>query len=244
MQSKRKIIHIDEDLCDGCGQCMIACAEAAIELVDGKARVVADRYCDGLGACLGECPQGALTIIEREAEEFDEKAVEDRLHQQQLQDAGMPAHSCPSAQTRQFAACPSSKPSQGGASDSQLSTWPVQLKLVSPDAPFLENADLLVAADCTPFAYPDVHRDFLKGRVLLCGCPKLDDQEAYVQKFAAIFKRNEIKSVTVLIMDVPCCGGLPLIVAKGMQAAGRKVTIETVVVGIEGGIIKRTKSVA
>jgi len=244
MQSKRKIIHIDADLCDGCGQCMIACAEAAIELVDGKARVVADRYCDGLGACLGECPQGALTIIEREAEEFDEKAVEDRLFQQQLQDAGMSAHSCPSAQTRQFAACPASKPSRGGASDSQLSTWPVQLKLVAPDAPFFENADLLVAADCTAFAYPDIHRDFFKGRVVLCGCPKLDDQEAYVQKFTSIFKRNAIKSITVLVMEVPCCGGMPMIIQKAMQAAGRKVPVETVVVGIEGGIIKRTKSTA
>jgi Pyruvate/2-oxoacid:ferredoxin oxidoreductase delta subunit len=240
MSLKRKIIHIDEDLCDGCGQCMIACAEAAIELVDGKARVVADRYCDGLGACLGECPQGALTIVEREAEEFDEKAVEDRLLQQQLQDAGMPAHSCPSAQTRQFAACPSSKPSQGRASDSQLSTWPVQLRLVSPDAPFLQGADLLVAADCTAFAYPDVHRDFFKGRVVLCGCPKLDDQEQYVQKFTEIFKRNAIKSVTVLVMEVPCCGGMPMIIQKAMQAAGKKTHMEIVTIGIEGDIIQRS----
>lgn len=240
MTVTRKIIQIDEDLCDGCGQCMIACAEAAIELVDGKARVVADRYCDGLGACLGECPQRALTINEREAEEFDEQAVEDRLLQQQLQDAGMTAHSCPSAQTRQFAACPSSKSSQGGASDSQLSTWPVQLRLVAPDAPFLQGADLLVAADCTAFAYPDVHRDFFKGRVVLCGCPKLDDQEQYVQKFTEIFKRNAIKSVTVLVMEVPCCGGMPMIIQKAMQAAGKKLALETVVVGIEGGIIRRS----
>ena len=189
----------------------------------------------------GRVSSGCLTIVEREAEEFDEKAVEDRLLQQQLQDAGMPAHSCPSAQTRQFAACPSSKPSQGRASDSQLSTWPVQLRLVAPDAPFLENADLLVAADCTAFAYPDVHRDFFKGRVVLCGCPKLDDQEAYVQKFTAIFKRNAIKSVTVLVMEVPCCGGMPMIIQKAMEAAGTKVALETVVVGIEGGIISGVK---
>jgi ferredoxin len=221
---------------------MIACAEAAIEIIDGKARVVADRYCDGLGACLGECPQGALTIIEREAEEFDEKAVEERLFQQQSQDAGMLPHSCPSVQTRQFVACPSSKPSQMGPSDSQLSTWPVQLRLVSPDSPFLQGADLLVAADCTPFAYPDVHRDFFKGRVVLCGCPKLDDQEAYVQKFSAIFKRNAISSVTVLVMEVPCCGGMPVIIQKAMDAAGVKVPMETVTIGIEGGIIKRTKT--
>jgi len=240
MKSKRKIIQIDEDLCDGCGQCAIACAEAAIEIIGGKARVVAERYCDGLGACIGECPQGALTIIEREAEEFDEQAVHARVNeQQQWQEAAKLSHQCPSAQTRQFAARGPSASVQAAPSQSQLSTWPVQLKLVAPDAPFLENADLLVAADCTPFAYPDVHRDFLKGRVLLCGCPKLDDQEAYVQKFTSIFKRNSIRSVTVLIMEVPCCGGMPMIIQKAMQAAGRKVPVETVVIGIEGGIIRR-----
>ena len=245
MTITRKIIQIDESLCDGCGQCMIACAEAAIEIIDGKARVVADRYCDGLGACLGECPQGALTIIEREAEEFDEKAVHARVQeQQQWQEAEKLTRQCPSAQTRQFASRGPSASAQAAHSQSQLSTWPVQLKLVAPDAPFLENADLLVAADCTPFAYPDVHRNFLRGRVLLCGCPKLDDQEAYVQKFTSIFKRNAIKSVTVLIMEVPCCGGMPIIVEKAMQAAGCKVPVETVVVGIEGGIIKRMKSAA
>jgi ferredoxin len=245
MQSKRKIIHIDEDRCDGCGQCAIACAEAAIEIIDGKARVVADRYCDGLGACIGECPQGALKIVEREAEEFDEQAVHARVQEQkQWQEAEKLTHQCPSAQTRQFAPRSPSASEQRAPSQSQLSTWPVQLRLVAPDAPFLENADLLVAADCTPFAYPDLHRDFLKGRVLLCGCPKLDDQEAYVQKFTSIFKRNTIKSVTVVVMEVPCCGGMPKIIEKGMQAAGRKVPVETVVVGIEGAIIRRIPSAA
>jgi len=244
MTITRKIIQIDENLCDGCGQCVIACAEAAIEIIDGKARVVADRYCDGLGACLGECPQNALTIIEREADAFDEKAVEDRLLQQQLQDAGIPARHCPSTQTRQFAACPTPAPSQHGASDSQLSTWPVQLKLISPDAPFLQDADLLVASDCTPFAYPDFHADFLQNRVLVSGCPKLDDQEAYVQKFTSIFEHNTIKSVTVVVMEVPCCNGMPMIVEKALQASGKKVPVETVVIGIEGGIIRRTPSAA
>ena len=240
MTITRKIIQIDESLCDGCGQCMIACAEAAIELVDGKARVIADRYCDGLGACLGECPQGALTIIEREAEEFDEKAVHERVQeQQQWQEAEKLSHQCPSAQTRQFASRGPSVSAQTSPSQSQLSTWPVQLRLVAPDAPFLQGADLLVAADCTPFAYPDVHRDFFKGRVVLCGCPKLDDQEQYVQKFTEIFKRNAIKGVTVLVMEVPCCGGMPVIIQKAMQAAGRNVPVETVVVGIEGGIVRR-----
>jgi Pyruvate/2-oxoacid:ferredoxin oxidoreductase delta subunit len=244
MQSKRKIIHIDENLCDGCGQCVIACAEAAIEIIDGKARVVADRYCDGLGACLGECPRGALTIVEREAEAFDEQAVEERLLHQQLQDAHISVSQCPSAQARQISACPSASVSRVSSSGSPLSTWPVQLKLVAADAPFLENADLLVAADCTPFAYPDVHSDFLKGRVLLCGCPKLDDQEAYVQKFTSIFKHNSIRSVTVLIMEVPCCGGMPKIIEKAMKAAGCTIPVDTVVVGIEGGIVRRTHCAA
>jgi len=239
MTTTRKIIQIDENLCDGCGQCVIACAEAAIDIIDGKARVVADRYCDGLGACLGECPQGALTIIEREAEEFDEKAVEARVLQQQLQGSEITIPQCPSAQTRQFAQRSSSASAQAASSQSELSTWPVQLNLIAADAPFLEDADLLVAADCTPFAYPDLHRDFLKGRVLLCGCPKLDDQEAYVKKFTSIFSHNTIKSVTVVIMEVPCCGGMPKIIEKAMQASGRKIPAETVVVGIKGGIVKR-----
>jgi Pyruvate/2-oxoacid:ferredoxin oxidoreductase delta subunit len=245
MTITRKIIQIDENLCDGCGQCVIACAEAAIEIIDGKARVIADRYCDGLGACLGECPQGALTIIEREAEEFDEQAVNARVQeQQQWQEAEKLTRQCPSAQTRQFSSRDSSASAQAAPSQSELSTWPVQLNLISPDAPFLEDADLLVAADCTPFAYPDLHRDFLKGRVLLCGCPKLDDQEAYVKKFTSIFEHNTIKSVTVLVMEVPCCGGMPKIIEKAMQASGKKVPVETVVVGIEGGIIRRIQPAA
>ncbi len=245
MTITRKIIQIDENLCDGCGQCVIACAEAAIEIIDGKARVIADRYCDGLGACLGECPQGALTIIEREADEFDEQAVNARVQeQQQWQEAETLTRQCPSAQTRQFAARTPSTQSSAAPSQSELSTWPVQLRLVAPDTPFLENADLLVAADCTPFAYPDLHRDFLPGRVLLCGCPKLDDQEAYVQKFTSIFEHNTIRSVTVLVMEVPCCSGMPKIIEKALEASGKKVPVETVVVGIEGGIIRRIQSAA
>jgi hypothetical protein len=222
---------------------VIACAEAAIEIIDGKARVVADRYCDGLGACLGECPLGALTIVEREADDFDEKAVEERL-QQQRQDDGISAPQCPSAQARQFAACPSSASVQTAAAGSQLSTWPVQLNLISADAPFLKNADLLVASDCTPFAYPDFHAEFLPNRVLLCGCPKLDDQQAYVRKFTSIFEHNDIKSVTVVVMEVPCCNGMPVIIEKALQASGHTVPVETVVVGIEGGIVRRTQSAA
>jgi len=246
MKSVRKIIEIDENLCDGCGQCALACAEGAIAIVDGKARVISDTYCDGLGACIGECPRGALTIVEREADAFDEQAVYKHLQEQkQWREAEKLSHQCPSARTRQFAPRVETGPLRAaGPSRPELSTWPVQLRLVAPDAPFLKGADLLVAADCTPFAYPDVHRDFFKGRVVLCGCPKLDDQEHYVQKFTAIFKRNAIKSVTALVMEVPCCGGMPMIIQKAMEAAGIRVPLETVTIGIEGGIVKRTKSAA
>jgi len=244
MTITRKIIQIDEDLCDGCGQCVIACAEAAIEIIDGKARVVADRYCDGLGACLGECPQGALTIVEREADEFDEEAVEARVLEQKGQGSESMPPQCPSAQTRKFVSRAEAKTSPTTQSQSALSTWPVQLKLISPDAPFLDNSDLVVASDCTPFAYPDFHRDFLQNRVLLSGCPKLDDQEAYVKKFTSIFEHNTIKSVTIVVMEVPCCNGMPMIVSKGLEASGKKVPIETVVIGIEGGIIRRIQPAA
>jgi len=240
MKPRRNIVEIDASLCDGCGQCVLACAEGAIAVVDGKARVVADSYCDGLGACLAECPRGALRIVQREADEFDEQAVHTHVQQQkQGQEAEKPCHQCPSARIRQFTPRQQAVSNQPGPSRSELSTWPVQLKLVAPDAPFLENADMLVAADCTAFAYPDVHRDFFKGRVLLCGCPKLDDQEAYVQKFTSIFRRNTIRSVTVLIMEVPCCGGMPTIIQKAMDAASAKVPMAIVTIGIEGGIIQR-----
>jgi ferredoxin len=240
MKARRKIIEIDESLCDGCGQCAIACAEGAIAIIDGKARVISESYCDGLGACLGECPQGAITIVEREADEFDEQAVHAHLkEQQQWQEAEKLSHQCPSARTRQFAPAGQTASTQDGPSRSELTTWPVQLRLVAHDAPFLQGADLLVAADCTAFAYPDIHRDFFKGRVVLCGCPKFDDQAGCVQKFTEIFKRNAIKSVTVLIMEVPCCGGMPIIIQKAMDAAGTQVPMETVTIGIEGGIIRR-----
>lgn len=240
MKSPRKIIQIAEDLCDGCGQCAIACAEGAIAIVDGKARVISDSYCDGLGACIGECPQGALRIVEREAEEFDEQAVHAHLKEQkQWQEAEKLSHQCPSARARQLPPRTQAAPNQPGPLRSELTTWPVQLRLVAPDAPFLQGAELLVAADCTAFAYPDAHRDFFKGRVVLCGCPKFDDQAGYVQKFTEIFKRNAIKSVTVLVMEVPCCGGMPMIIQKAMDAAGVRVSMEIVTIGIEGGIIRR-----
>ena len=251
MKVSRKIIEIDEELCDGCGQCVPSCAEGAIEIVDGKARLAAEKYCDGLGACLGECPTGALTIVEREAEEFDEAAVEAYLRSKPEQEALQEApvdRGCPSTQIQAFApstpCVEANKPAAQSSADSALSHWPVQIHLVPPAAPFLKGAELLVAADCTPIAYPHFHRDFLKDKVVMVGCPKFDDVQEYIEKFTDIFKTADIKSITVVVMEVPCCSGLPLIVEKGMEMAGKKVPMETVVISPRGEILNRRKNAA
>jgi len=243
MKVNRKIIRIDEELCDGCGTCVPSCAEGAIEVVDGKARVVAEKYCDGLGACLRECPKGALTVEEREAEEFDEKAVEEHLSSTEKEKPphGIPmAQGCPSTQLRTFAPSPTAEDSAPHAST--LSHWPVQINLVPPTAPFLKGANLLVAADCAPVAYPDFHRDFLRGKAVMVGCPKFDDVQAYVDKFTDIFRTANIKSVTVLDMEVPCCSALPRIVKRGMELAGKSVPLEEVVISARGEILKREEA--
>lgn len=251
MKVTRKIIEINEDLCDGCGNCIVSCAEGALTLVDGKAKLVAEVYCDGLGACLGECPTGALLVINREADEFDEAAVEHRLEELRMVEETvgptLPC-GCPSTQVQSFAKqtpCQMANVavSQAGVG-SALTNWPVQIRLVPPTAPFLKNADLLVAADCTPFAYPSFHQDFLEGRVLMVGCPKFDDAQAYVDKFTDIFETADIRSVTVVVMEVPCCQGLPVIVRKGMENAGKSVPLEYVIVGTRGEIERRQKLVA
>ena len=245
MKVKRKIIKIDEELCDGCGTCVPSCAEGAIDVVDGKARVVAEKYCDGLGACLRECPKGALTVEERDAEEFDEKAVEEYLEAKGKRETAhqIPmAHGCPSTQLRTFAPKPTAEDS--ASQSSTLSHWPVQINLVPPTAPFLKGANLLVAADCVPVAYPHFHRDFLKGKAVMVGCPKFDDVQGYVDKLADIFRTADIKNVTVLDMEVPCCSALPMIVKRGMEIAGRKVPLEEVVISARGEILKRQEAAA
>ena len=245
MKLKRKIIRIDDELCDGCGTCVPSCAEGAIELVDGKARVVAEKYCDGLGACLRECPKGALTVEEREAEEFDEKAVEEHLSSREKEEPahGIPmAQGCPSARLQTFTPKPLGEESVTHAS--ALSHWPVQIRLVPPTAPFLKGANLLVAADCAPVAYPNFHRDFLKGKAVMVGCPKFDDVQGYAEKFADIFRSANIKSVTVLDMEVPCCSALPRIVQRGMELAGKNVPLEEVVISARGEILKREEAAA
>ena len=251
MKVERKIIEIDEDLCTGCGECIIKCAEGALEIIDGKAKIVADKFCDGLGACLGECPTGALKVIKREAEDFDETAVEEHLKTRQ--DIEKPvaaplACGCPSAAMQSFsrpAPCQSvSELETREGEQSELTHWPVQINLVPPTAPFLKNADLLVAADCTPIAYRSFHKDFLEGRVIMVGCPKFDDTQAYVDKFAQLFSQSSVKSVTVVVMEVPCCHGLPLIIKRGMQMAGKDIPMELAVVSVRGQILKKEKLVA
>lgn len=241
----RKIVQIDEAKCTGCGLCIPNCAEGALRIVDGKARLITDRFCDGLGACLGHCPEDAITIIEREAEEFDEKAVE--IHLQKQKEAGHVnrPHSTPQPE---FAGCPSSKALQfqipqsraesvpKESTVSQLAQWPVQLKLVPVEAPYFQDADLLIAADCVPFAYPDFHRDFLKGRAVVVGCPKLDDLQLYRQKLTAIFKANSIRSVTVPFMEVPCCFGLVKATEDAIEASGKDIPLKKVKIGIRGEI--------
>jgi ferredoxin len=246
MNTLRKIIEIDEALCNGCGQCVPACAEGAIQVIDGKARLLAEKYCDGLGACLRECPAGALKVIEREAEEFDEKAVEGHLHEKRRETPM--ACGCPSAHIRSFT--PTLVRKEDRESDapqctrSSLSHWPVQIRLVPPTAPFLKGAHLLVAADCTALAYPQFHRDFLREKAVMVGCPKFDDAQAYIQRFAEIFRTADIKGITVVVMEVPCCQGLPVIIKKGMELASKEIPMGQVIISTQGEILEREQLVA
>ncbi len=247
----RKIIEIDEDLCNGCGECILSCAEGALQLVDGKAKLVADVYCDGLGACLGECPTGALKIIEREADEFDEEAVEKRLEEvgetEQPKEAPVAA-GCPSARLQSFGGptpCQQANiPVTHESQNSALGQWPIQINLIPPTAPFLKGADLLIAADCTAFACGAFHHNLLAGKVLMIGCPKFDDTQEYLEKFTQIFKTADIRSITTVFMEVPCCNGLPMIVKRAMEAAGKTIPTEHVVIGVRGDILRREKLVA
>ncbi|MBM4313129.1 MAG: 4Fe-4S ferredoxin [Deltaproteobacteria bacterium] len=256
MKSLRKIIRIDEEKCNGCGLCVPSCAEGAIQVVDGKARLVAEKYCDGLGACLGECPEGALQVVDAEVEAFDEAAVKEHMSGKGAAAGGghghghhiptMAAHKettmpcgCPSTQMQSFAPQTAREKAKvpvahAGSGVSALTHWPVQIHLVPPTAPFLRGAELLVAADCTPVAYPQFHDGLLQGKTVLLGCPKLDDTEEYVKKFAAIFATAAIKSVTVAVMEVPCCQALPVIVRKGMALAGKNIPMAVETISVRG----------
>jgi len=249
----REIIEIDEELCNGCGVCVSACAEGAIQIIDGKAKLVKDEYCDGLGACLGDCPTGAIRVIHRDAPEFDEQAVEKHLtnigrstdaHQARHAHsvpppAPQPHHAphapggCPGSMMRQFAQKPAAGAMVAGA-PSALRQWPVQLHLVPPSAPYFRDADVLLAADCAAFACGDFHTRFLADHALAIACPKLDDPSGYVEKLAAMITDGGIRSLTIVMMQVPCCSGLQRFVELAMQTAGRRVPVRTVVVSLEG----------
>ena len=250
MKVKRKVIEIDEELCDGCGLCVPTCAEGSLQIVDGKAKMVSDNLCDGLGACLGECPQGALKIIEREAEEFDEQAVEEYLSKQppkkEAPELSVIAGGCPSTQLKQFApsgSCQSANiPKTIGGGVSALSHWPVQIRLIPPSAPFLKGADLLIAADCVLVAVPDFHARFLHGRVVMIGCPKFDDVPDYIERFTEIFKNSDIKSITSVMMEVPCCSGMSVIVKKALANSKADIPFEEVIISTRGAALENRKT--
>ncbi|MDY0300540.1 MAG: 4Fe-4S binding protein [Trichlorobacter sp.] len=249
----RKIIKIDEEKCDGCGECVPSCAEGAIQIIDGKAKLVADNLCDGLGACLGDCPQDAILIEEREADAFDEEAVAKHLEQQEKPaSSGNALHDlakslgigggCPGSRMMSFAkpAASCCTPAQAdkpkGSSQSKLTQWPVQLHLVSTTAPYFQGADLLITADCVPIAYAGYHDDFLDGKAVIMGCPKLDDNQFYLQKMTEIFSKSDIKSITVLKMEVPCCGGISMAARSALAASGKKIPYKEITIGIQGNI--------
>lgn len=237
----REIVHIDEEKCDGCGQCVPACAEGAIQIIDGKARLVGERLCDGLGACLGDCPQGAITIEVREAEAFDVQAVEEHLRFEKDPQAGIGGAGAPDCTTcgelvfAEEVKSPEKEEDQA-VLISELMHWPVQLRLVSSGASFLRKPHLLVAADCVPFAFADFHRRFLRGKALLIGCPKLDDANFYFQKLVEIFQKNSPEKITVLSMEIPCCSGLYQLVTRACTAAGLETSLENIVITIDGKI--------
>jgi NAD-dependent dihydropyrimidine dehydrogenase PreA subunit len=223
--TSRKIVHIDEGRCDGCGDCLSSCAEGAIVLSGGKARLAADVLCDGLGACLGECPRGAITVIEREAEAFDAAAVEEHAHRP-------PATPPPARRGLAVLSAPTGPAARTGGA---LRSWPVQLPLVPVGAPFLRGADLLVAADCVAFACPSFHADLAAGRAVVIGCPKLDALPAHAEKLARILARADGPvRVTVARMEVPCCAGITAAAQHAAAHAGREVPVREVVVGVDG----------
>ena len=240
---QRSIVKIDEEKCTGCGLCIPSCAEGALKIVDGKAKLINDKYCDGLGACLGECPEGAITIEKREAEEFDEEAVEEHL---QIKPSVVPVHhahpahqSCPSAQVMHFERNLTEKERVNipEKMESTLTQWPVQLTLLPTNAPFLENSDLLISADCVPFAYANFHNNFLRCRKLVVGCPKLDDAEFYKKKLTEIFKRNKIRCINVVNMEVPCCFGLYRLVKEALDSSGKTISLKQETISIKGNKI-------
>ena len=247
---KRNFIEIDEELCTGCGNCVVTCAEGALEVIDGKAKVVNEIFCDGLGACIGECPEGALEIIEKEVLEFDEEAVEKHLESIKLKEKRETEHvkqvvaehasqcGCPSAQTMVFDE-PEARSDVTVNVPSALRQWPIQMHLINPQAPYYQGADVLLAADCVSFSYGNFHRDFIQHKSIAIACPKLDQgKQIYIEKIKSLIDDAKINTLTVAIMEVPCCSGLLALAQEGAKHANRKVPIKYVVIGIQGNILK------
>jgi len=250
--AKRKIIEIERDLCDGCGLCTTACMEGALEIdEENKAVLVKEIFCDGLGACLDVCPTGALKIVERDSADYDAKATFQHVMKTRGTDAAKQVHGaepavrtpaphfhsgCPGSQAREIDRSEKTAPGKTVSGRSELSQWPIQLHLVSPFAPYFKNADLLVAADCTAFSLGSFHPDLLKGKKLVIACPKLDDPSGYVEKLADLIKQNDLKSLTVAIMTVPCCSGLYQMVDEAVEASGIEIFPRKIVVGVDGKI--------
>lgn len=250
---KRKIITIDEKLCDGCGNCVSTCSEGALQIVDGKARLMKEDFCDGFGDCIGECPTGALKIEEKESKPFDidatkeyllktrgEEAVHRMVEAQKKHDAREHVHlacGCPGSMAREIPRPAPAMPVFNAAPSPELGNWPVQIHLLPLKAPYYQGADLLVAADCCAYAYAGFHSNFIKGRTLAIGCPKLDNAGAYKEKLATILSENAIKSLTIAYMEVLCCGGLVKLVEEAVKASGKSVTLKKTKIGIRGEIL-------
>lgn len=239
----RDIIRIDEELCDGCGLCVPACAEKAIQIIDGKAKLIGEKFCDGLGACLGDCPQGALSIEKRDVEPFDEEAVEELILSQQKSKKGSPCSSgCEVLMEREVDKGGEKEGDVIKSAPSALRHWPVQLKLISAGAKFLEHSHWLIAADCAPFAFADFHKRFIEGKSLLIGCPKLDDLSYYYKKLIELIKEHTPETITVVIMEVPCCSGFAQLVSKVIEDLDLDIKRETIVLSLRGEIKSKTCS--
>lgn len=239
MKVIRKIIEIDQEKCDGCGNCVPSCAEGAIQIIDGKAKVIGDKYCDGLGACLGDCPKDALRLVERQADEYDEQAVHAHLENQKTATAS-PPKGCPSQQVKTFPISLGPQKKEGTdtcAGNSALGHWPVQLRLIPAAAPFLKDATLLITADCVPVAAPTFHSDYLKGKVVMLGCPKFDEADLYIEKLADIFTQNNIQGITMMVMEVPCCSKMKWIVERAMEKSGESIPVEQVTISTTGQVL-------
>ena len=234
---KRRIIEIDQDKCNGCGACAAACHEDAIAMADGKAQLMRDDYCDGLGDCLPACPTGAITFVEREAAAYDEQAVMENKQRKMRKEGMTLPCGCPGSQSRniQRQEAPTVETPQAQQT-SRLSQWPVQIKLVPVNAPYFDGARLLIAADCTAYAYGVFHRSFIPGRITLLGCPKLDSLD-YSEKLTEIIARNDLKSITVVRMEVPCCGGIEFAVKNALNASGKEIPLNVVTISTDGRIL-------